>query len=165
MATPYAVRTFRATFLAVLITSFFVSGCKKNGGSGTDVDPRDQYVGTYDGGYQSSIKLATLEFPPETGTTSIVITKGANAKEIYIEVKLNRPFKVTAELEGNGFKVIDRSRDQITVNVNGKATNFEGDFSATGVFDKNQIAITTTTETVQTGSTISRIEAITGTKK
>ncbi|GAB3997300.1 hypothetical protein GCM10028807_42130 [Spirosoma daeguense] len=163
MATQYVVRSFRATFLAILLTSVFVSGCKKNGGS--EVDLRDQYVGTYEGGYQSSIKIATLEFPPETGTTSVIVTKGANPKEIYIEVKLNRPFKVTAELEGNSFTIIDRSRDQVTINVNGKSTNYEGDFRATGVFDKNQIAITTTTETVQTGATISRIEAITGTRK
>ncbi|GAB4050931.1 hypothetical protein GCM10028810_47220 [Spirosoma litoris] len=163
MATSFAVRPFRNALFLVLAIALLTTSCKKSGGA-DGVDPRDQYVGTYVGGFQTSFTVGGVESAPESGTATITITKGSNAKEIYIETTVPRPttLKVTAQLDdtGKAFTVIDRTQDQMSV-LN---KTFTGDFTATGVFDNNQIAITTTTETVQ-GGRISRYESITGTKK
>jgi hypothetical protein len=54
MATSYAIRSFRNALLAIVLVASLTTACKKSGIGGGDVDPRDQYVGTYDGGYQAS---------------------------------------------------------------------------------------------------------------
>lgn len=160
MATSYAVRSFQNIILALVVIGTFTTSCKKSGGADA-VDPRDQYVGAYEGGYQSVIRFGGAELKPETGTTTITVTKSSNSKEIYIDIKGNRPYQVTAELTGASFKVIDRTQDQIYV----QGTTFTGQYSATGTFDKNQFAMSTTTETLQGGTVISRAESIMGTKK
>ncbi|GAB3032890.1 hypothetical protein [Spirosoma pulveris] len=160
MATSYAVRSFRNSILALAFLGLLTTACKKSGGV-DDVDPRDQYIGTYEGGYQSVIRFGGAELKPETGTTTVTVTKSSNAKEIYIDIKGNRPYQVTAELNGASFNVIDRTQDQIYV----QGTTFTGNYSATGVFDKNQFAMSTTTETLQGGTVISRAESIMGVKK
>lgn len=163
MATSYAVRPFRNALFLLLAIGLLTTSCKKNGGT-DNVDPRDQYIGTYVGGFQTSFTVGGVESAPESGTATITITKGSNPKEIYIETNVPRPtaLKVTGQLDdtGKAFTIIDRSQDQMAV-LN---KTFTGDFTATGVFDNNQIAISTTTETVQ-GGRISRYESITGTKK
>jgi hypothetical protein len=163
MATLNAVQSFRNIIVTLLVVSSLTTACKKSG-EGPDVDPRDQYVGTYEGGVSTSLNAGGFEGAPQTGSATIVITKGSGNKELYIDATLSlgrpTPFKVTAELNGANFTVIDRKRDQM--NVLGKTV--DGDFTATGVFENNQIAISTTTETVQ-GGKVTRYEAITGTKK
>ncbi|QJW89563.1 hypothetical protein HNV11_09305 [Spirosoma taeanense] len=161
MATRNAVRSLRNLFVVSLAISALTSACKQSGSSEPEIDPREQYVGTYVGGYQSIIRFGGAELKPESGTISVGVSKGSNPKEIYIDVAANRPYKVTAELNGSNFTVIDRNKDQIFV----QGTTFDGDYKATGVFDQNQIAIATTTESLQGGTLISRSESITGTKK
>ncbi|GAB4022222.1 hypothetical protein EXU85_23335 [Spirosoma sp. KCTC 42546] len=163
MATSYAVRSFRNALFTLLAIGLLTASCKKSGGADA-VDPRDQYVGTYTGGFQTSFTVGGVESAPESGTATIVISKGSNPREFYIDATMPRPqaLKVTAQLDESGktFTVIDRNQDQMSV-LN---KTFTGDFTATGVFENNQIAISTTTETVQ-GGRISRYESISGTKK
>ena len=162
MATHYAVRFLAKPVLALVVIGSLTTACKKSGGS--DVDPRDQYVGTYTGGYQTTFNVGGVESAPESGTTTITITKGTKDREIYIEAAMPRPqpLKVTAQLDdtGKNFTVIDRTQDQMAV----LSKTFTGDFTATGVFDQSQIAISTTTQTVQ-GGRVARYESITGQKK
>ena len=163
MATSYAVRSFCRIVLSLAVVGSLTTACKKS--DGTDgVDPRDQYVGTYTGGFQTTFTVGGVESAPETGTATITITKASDPKQMYVNVKMNRPqpLNVTAQLDdtGKNFTVIDRKQDQMAV-LN---KTFTGDFTATGVLDQNQLAITTTTETVQ-GGRISRYESITGVKK
>lgn len=164
MATRNAFRSLRNLLVAFTVLGLLTTACKKSGSGGSDVDPRDQYVGTYVGGYQTSFTVGGVESAPESGTATISITKGSSPREIYIDVSIPRPqpLKVTAQLDDTGskFTVIDRSQDQMAV-LN---KTFTGDFNATGVFEQNQVVITATTETVQ-GGRISRFESITGTKR
>lgn len=173
MAMPNAVSRFCNLLIAVLLIGSFATACKKSGGSGPEIDPRDQYVGTYEGGegaYNSVITIGTLALSPEKGPASITVTKSANPKEIYIDIA-NRPPKLTAELNGANFTVIDRTSDQITLVVNGQRNVIDGNYTATGVFGKDQasgkdaIVITATTEALQSGTTIKRVESINGTRK
>ncbi|QIP16090.1 hypothetical protein G8759_27370 [Spirosoma aureum] len=169
MANRNAFRSLRTMLVAVTIIGCFTTACKKSS-SGSDVDPRDQYVGTYDGGdkgYQSIITVGAVTFNPEYGTASIVVTKGSNPKELYIESG-QQSYKVTAELDGANFTVIDKSSSQIFIPP---SNTYTGTYKATGVFGvdqasgKNAIAITATTETLKDGSSIRKTEIYTGSRK
>ncbi len=171
MATLNAVRSLRNLLIFTLVVGSLTTACKRSG-SDSDVDPRDQYVGVYEGSagaYNSTIALGTIQFT-ETGITTIKVTKSANPKEIYLDIS-NRPMQVTAELNGSTFTVVDRSSDQINIVFNGQRIVYDGNFNATGVFDKDQasgkdaIVINAVTETLQTGTTVRRTETIVGTRK
>lgn len=171
MATLNVGRSLRNLFVLTLVVGSLATACKQSG-SGSDVDPRDQYVGVYEGGersYQSVLTIGT--FPTEeAGATTIDVSKGASPKELYLNVS-NRIGRVTVELNGADFRVVDRTRDQMTVNINGRSNVLEGAFTATGAFDKDQatgkniIAINAVTETTQFGTTVRRTETIVGTRK
>lgn len=171
MAIPKAVRFLRSFFVFTLVVGSLTTACKKSGSS-SDVDPRDQYIGVYEGGngaYTSTITIGTLPVS-ETGVTAITVTKSANPKEIYLNIT-NRAMTLTAELNGADFTVVDRTTDQMTININGQQNVLEGNFTATGTFGKDQvsgkdvIAINAVTETLRTGTTIRRTESINGTRK
>lgn len=171
MATSHAVRSLRNLFVLTLVVGSLTTACKRSG-SGSDVDPRDQYVGVYegsDGAYNSTITIGT--FPTtERGATSITITKSANPKEIYLAIT-NRAMTLTAELNGTDFTVVDRTSDKMTININGQQNVFDGSFTATGTFGKDPvsgkdvIAINAVTEAQQLGTTIRRTESINGIRK
>ncbi|WP_077133918.1 hypothetical protein [Spirosoma montaniterrae] len=164
MTISTASRSLYRGLLALLVVGTLTTACKKSGGS-DDVDPRDQYVGTYEGGIASSLNVGGFEGTSQTGTSTIIITKGSNPKEILIDTQMSlgrpTPLKVTAELEGSTFRVIDRNKDQMNV----LGVTVEGEFKATGVLEKNQVAITATTEGLRTGAVVKRTEQISGTKK
>ena len=167
MATLCAVRLLRLSFLVLLIGSL-TTACKKSGGT-DDVDPRDQYVGTYvgsDKAYQSVITVGTIPFNPEYGTTNLTVSKGSNPKEIYIEdSKLS--LKVTAELDGVNFTVTDKNSGQIFVPP---SNTYTGPYTATGVLGKEQasgknvIVLTAVTEALKNGTTIRKVETFNGTR-
>ena len=169
MATLNATRSVRHLLMAALVVGSLTTACKKSS-SGSDVDPRDQYVGTYEGGdkgYQSVITLGTLALNPEYGASTIVVTKGSNAKEIYIESS-KQSYKVTAELSGESFTVIDKTTGQIFVPP---SNNYNGAYKATGVFGKDQasgklaIVVTATTETLKDGTAVRKVETYNGVQK
>jgi hypothetical protein len=139
MATSHAVRSFRNLLIAALLIGGLTTACKKSGGSDPDIDPRDQYVGTYSGTYRNTIYIVEDIFgEPKAGTSTITISKGSNPKEIYIEVVTagdrmgDKKLQVTAELDGVNFTVIDKNTD--TIPIGNPVTS---DYTASGVFDPN----------------------------
>ncbi|GAB4022529.1 hypothetical protein [Spirosoma koreense] len=139
MFKSYAVRSLRNLLLAALFISGLTTACKKSGGSDPTVDPRDQYVGTYTGTYRNTIYIVADIFgSPRAGDATATITKGSNAKEIYIELVTagditgDRNLKVTAELDGVNFTVIDKNTDTIPI-----GNPVGSDYTASGVFDPN----------------------------
>ncbi len=172
MATRTAAQSLRNLLIALVVVGSFTTACKKSGGSDPDIDPRDQYVGAYEGGeggYQGTIMYGTLPVSTEKGTAVITVAKSANTKEIYIDI--NSRLKLTAELNGTNFSVIDKNSDQIVVVINGQRNVYESNYSATGVLGKDQatgketIVINTTAEALQQGTTIKRTELIVGLRK
>ncbi len=172
MTASNAGSSLRTLLIALLVVGSLTTACKTSG-SGSDVDPRDQYVGTYEGGdgsYNSAISFASLPPFEEKGKSTITITKSINPKEIYLDIS-NRPLKVTAELNGTKFTVVDRTSDQINVVFNGQQYVYDGNYTATGAFDvdqasgKNLVAINAVTETLQLGTTIRRVETIVAIRK
>ena len=165
-----AIRSYFGVVMALVLLGSLTTSCKKKGGSDADIDPREQYVGTYAGGdrgYQSVIAIGALQFNPEFGPTTITVSKSSNPKEIYIE-SASQALKVTAELTGENFTVIDKNSNQIFVPPN---NNYTGSYKATGVFGKDQtsgnlaIVLTATTETLKDGTAIRKVETYNGTKK
>ena len=166
MNIPYPVRSFLTVLLALGLIGGLTVGCKKSGGSGgSDVDPRDQYVGSYDGAFRITITIVADPQPPEAGTSTINVTKGSNPKEIYIETIYNKSYteKVTAELNGSNFTVIDKKTDQITVNLN----KIDADYNATGAFEAStkKIAYSAVARALRNGTQYTKTYEVTGTMK
>jgi len=169
MAKSYAVRSFCNLLIAIVLVSGLTTACKKSGGSDPDIDPRDQYVATYTGTYRNSIYLVEdLYDEPRAGTSTITVTKGSNPKEIYIEILTagdrtgDRNLKVTAELDGVNFTVIDKNADTIPL-----PRPADSDYSASGVFDPNtkQISYASVARAVRNGLQIRQTYEIVGTRK
>lgn len=161
MNTPYAVRLSRNALMLLLVVGLLTTSCKKSGGS--DLDPRDQYVGTYEGQFRITINIGADALASEGGASTTTITKGANPNEIYLETVYNKSYteKVTAQLDGTNFMVTDKNTDQITINN----TKITSDYNATGVFDKNQFAYSASAKALRNGTQYSKTYEITGTKK
>lgn len=169
MATSSVLRSFRTLLIAALVISGLTTACKKSGGSDPDIDPRDQYVGSYSGTYRNTIYIVEDIFgEPKAGTATATVTKGSNPKEIYIEVLTagdrtgDKNLKVTAELDGVNFTVIDKNTDTIPI---GNAVN--SDYTASGVFDPNtkQISYSSVARALRNGAQYRQTYEIVGTKK
>ena len=164
MTTPYAVRSFRASFLALFVLVSLTTACKKSEGVDA-VDPRNQYVGEYDGGYQASTMVNnSLETNRESGTVKITVSKAQAANQLYLELVFNGAAKqnLTAELTEKSFAVIDKQSESLV--FDGK-TYADAKYTGTGQFVDKTIVINTTVETLQSGITLSRQGSITGTLK
>lgn len=171
MATHYAVRSLRNTFLALVAIGSLTTACKKSDGT-ADVDPRDQFVGTYAGTTRRTFYVSADIFQgPMPGASTTTVTKASNPKEIYIEntIVFNGGFtggytvKATAELDGTNFTVIDKTTDQIDLPSGSVAS----DYTATGVFDTStkQIVYSSTARALRNGAQYSRTDETTGTLK
>ena len=167
MTTSYVARSTRFTLLALLIIGSLVTGCKKSGGTDPDVDPRDQVVGTYNGGFSIVITAGTFAGNPETGTAVSTVTKSSSPKQIVVENNYaNGGYieKVTAELQSDGtYLVIDKKTDQITA----LGKTLDADYTGSAVFDvaSSQFSYTSTARVLQTGTEVKRVNIVTGTKK
>lgn len=165
MAPAYAIRSFRNALLAVVILASLTTACKKSGIGGGDVDPRDQYVGVYEGGYQASNLINnSLESSRESGTLTVTITKSEVANQFYIDLLFNNASsqKLTAEMTNNTFTVIDKQSETLVFDGN---TYPNATYSATGQFVEKDFLLNTVTQTLQSGVTLSRRGSITATKK
>lgn len=165
MVTAYAIHSLRNTLVAVALLISVTTACKKSGLGGADIDPRDQYVGVYEGGYTASTLVNnSLVSNRETGTMKITVTKSEVAKQLYLDLLFNGVTnqKVTAELSDNtAFTIIDKQSD--TIPFDGR--NYQGNYTATGQFVDKVVTLNTVTETLQSSVTLSRRGDITGTKK
>ena len=168
MATYRAVQSLRTTFLALFFVASLTTACKKSGGA-DDVDPRDQYVGTYTGTYRNTIYIVEDIFgEPKSGTSTITVTKGSNPKEIYVEVVTvgdragDKTLKVTAELDGANYTVIDKNTDSIPI-----GNPVSSDYTASGAFDPNtkQASYTSVARGMRNGALYRQTYDVVGTKK
>ncbi|QJD79693.1 hypothetical protein [Spirosoma rhododendri] len=153
----------RPLLFALLTILSLATGCKTSG-SADEVDPRDQYIGTYDGGYQASTFVNnSRESNRETGTVSVAITKTQVANQLYFNITFNGATKqtLTAELNGNAFTIIDKQSESFI--YDGQSIN--GTYKASGQFTDNVLALNTVVENLDGGVTVTRRGAITGTKK
>lgn len=164
MATAHAIRSVRNALAVAALLVTLTTACKKSGLGGADVDPRNQYAGTYEGGYQTATLVNnSLESNRESGKITITVTKSETANQFYLDLLFNGVTnqKLTAELVGNAFTVIDKQSE--TLSFDGK--NYTAKYTATGQFTDKVITLNTVTETLQSGVTLSRRGDISGTKK
>lgn len=167
MATAHATQSVRKALLALALLVSVTTACKKSGLGGADVDPRDQYVGVYDGGYTSTIYInnALPTSDPESGKAQITVTKAQTANQMYVELVFNGSAKqrVTAELTDATFTIIDKQSEPLL--FGGRTYNAK--YTAQGQFVVKEKAFTlnSTAETQQLGVTLTKRGDITGTRK
>lgn len=166
MSTAYAVPSLRNAFLTLLILGSLTTACKKSGGADA-VDPRDQYVGVYDGNYTSTtyINNTLPAADPEAGKVQITVSKAQAANQVYLELLFNSTTKqtVTAELVDATYTIIDKQSEPLV--FGGKT--YDAAYTAQGQFsvqDKS-ISLNTKAETLQLGVTLTKRGDITGFKK
>lgn len=169
MATSNFVYSFRTLLLALLVVGGLMTSCKKSGGSDPEIDPRDQYVGTYTGTYRNTIYVVEdIVSGPKAGTATTTITKGSNPKEIYLEIVTvgdingDKKLNVTADLDGVNFAVIDKNTDVIPL-----PRPLDSDYTASGVFDPSTklFSYSSVARAVRNGAQYRQTYEITGTKK
>ncbi|MEZ0611491.1 hypothetical protein ACAW74_23470 [Fibrella sp. WM1] len=148
--------------LLLFVCAGLFASCKKSGGGDviTPVDPRDRMVGAYAVGYNIRITFAGKELNPESNSGTVTVSKNTQqASQLYIDFDFpGTKERVTAELSGNNFTVVDKKTEAIILN----GTTFTGQYSATG-------QITTNSEFIYTGvsedSGLKKTTTVTGTKK
>lgn len=166
MSTAYAVPSLRNAFLTLLILGSLTTACKKSGGADA-VDPRDQYVGVYDGNYTSTIYVNNTfsAGDPEAGKVQITVSKAQAANQVYLELLFNNTTKqtLTAELTDATYTIIDKGSEPLVF----VGKTYQADYTAQGQFvvqDKS-ITLNTKAETLQQGVTLTKRGDITGFKK
>lgn len=158
----------RNLFYCVLFLGALAS-CKPGGGIGVEIDPRDQYVGTYQGGYSGQVTTGSFVQQIFSGTASIQVEKAASPKEVKLTFIYNQgkaiesTEKLTAELNDRKFTIIDKRVDNVQVGP----TTYELPYVGTGEFvvDRGQIAMTTSAEIERGGTILKKVAGITGEKK
>lgn len=168
MSTAYAVPSLRNAFITLLILGSLTTACKKSGGEAdVVVDPRDQYVGVYDGDYKSTtyINNTLPASDPEAGKVQITVTKAQAANQVYLELLFNSTTKqtLTAELVDATYTIIDKQSEPLS--FGGKT--YDAAYTAQGQFSTQDKSITLNTkaETLQLGVTLTKRGDITGVRK
>jgi len=164
MAFLTIVRSYRNVLMALLVVSTLTTSCKKSGGSDPDIDPREQYVGTYDGDYRITIYIGSDGLTPDVGKINVAVTKASNPKEMYFDMSYDGNVKerVTAELNGDTFTIIDKKTDQITLTPTNRVNS---DYAATGSFTSTQLLLNASANALRNGTQYSKKYDIIATRK
>ena len=167
MATAHAIYSVRKAFAVVAFLISLTTACKKSGLGGADVDPRDQYVGIYDGGYTSTTFInSTLPAnAPEAGKVEVTVSKTQTVNQLYVELLFNGTTKqmLTVELTDATFRVIDKQTEPLT--FGGKTYNAAYTAQGQFVVKDKVFTLNTVAETLQQGVTLTKRGDITGTRK
>lgn len=158
----------KRNFLYFLFLLGVLASCKTKDITEVEVDPRDQYIGTYQGGYQGQITTGSFVTQIFSGSALISVEKAAAAKEMKMTFTYNKgqqfeyTEKLTAEMTDNKFTIIDKRTENVTLGP----TTYELPFKGSGEFTATkQIAMTTSAEIMRDGTTLKKVSGITGEKK
>lgn len=167
MAPPHAIHSVCKALLAVALLVSVTVACKKSGIGGADVDPRDQYIGTYEGTYRTTtlINNTLPATAPETGKAQVTVSKAQPANQVYLEILFNGATKqaLTAELTDATFTIIDKQSEPFPFG----GQTYTAKYTAQGQFvikDKTFV-MNTVAETLAQGVTLTKRGDINGTKK
>jgi hypothetical protein len=158
----------KPNFLYCVLLLGALASCKQLAGQEAVIDPRDQYVGTYQGGYSGQITTGPFVSQIFSGSTVITVEKAPAAKEVTLTFVYNKggayenTEKLTAELTDRKFVIIDKRVEKVVV---GPST-YDLPYTGTGEFtEKSQFAMTTSAEIERSGTILKKVAGITGEKK
>ncbi len=159
----------KLNFLYIALLLGVLASCKQSGGADDVlIDPRDQYVGTYQGGYTGQTTSGPFPLSIFSGPALITVEKAAAPKEVTLTFVYNKgqafenTEKLTAELTDRKFTIIDKRTEIVTVGP----TTYELPYTATGEFtETSKIAMTTSAEIERGGTILKKVAGITGEKK
>ncbi|MFC5408181.1 hypothetical protein ACFPMF_02580 [Larkinella bovis] len=154
--------------MRIIVTLFIlllsVSACKKGGSAAEDVDPREQYLGTYDIDYTSktSVTPGWPTYSEDSGKGSLTFAKGDAANEL----------RMTVEFPGFSTEtdIVKLSGSQFTMSKNRGSILFgnkkyDGEFVGTGLFEGKNVTLTTVTKVSQDGSLLQWTQSYKGLKR
>lgn len=159
----------KPNFLYCVLLLGALASCKQSGGGmDAQIDPRDQYVGSYQGGYSGQVTTGSFVSSIFSGSALITVEKATAPKEVTLTVVYNKgqafenSEKLTAELTARKFVIIDKRIEKVTSGP----TTYELPYTATGEFtEKSQFVMTTSSEIERGGTTLKKVAGITGEKK
>ncbi|GAB3324773.1 hypothetical protein GCM10027299_22210 [Larkinella ripae] len=146
--------------LFILVLS--ISACKKGGSSAEEVDPREQYVGTYDIDYSSTtVILPSIKFNEETNKGTIAFTKGEGANEMSMVISFPN-FSATeiVKLSGTQF-TMNRTRDKMPFGNK----IYDAEFTGSGTFEGRNLTLTSITKLNEGGTVVQWNRAYKGLKR
>ncbi|GAB3271734.1 hypothetical protein GCM10027347_43180 [Larkinella harenae] len=128
--------------LFILVLS--ISACKKGGSGSEDVDPREQYLGTYDVDYTTTTALAGFpEYGEGSGKASLTFAKGDATNELRMTIEFPGFSAKTEMVKLNGTQfTMNKTRN--TMIINGKS--YEGEFTGTGLFEGRNVTVSMITK-------------------
>ena len=158
----------KLNFLYCLLLFSVLASCKQGIGAEAEIDPRDQYVGTYQGGYSGQVTTGPFVSQIFSGSAVITVEKAPAPKEVMLTFVYNKgqafenTEKLTAELNARKFTIIDKRIEK----VSSGPTTYELPYTAIGEFtEKNQFVMTTSAEIERAGTILKKVAGITGEKK
>jgi hypothetical protein len=146
--------------LFILLLS--VSACKKDSDA-ENVDPRDQYLGTYDVDYSSKTVIASaIDFSEDSGKGNITFTKGDAPNELKMAVIFDGFSSTTdvVKLSGTAF-TMTRTRDQLSF---GNKV-YDAEFAGSGLFEGKNMTLTSVTKMNQSGTVVQWTRTYKGLKR
>jgi hypothetical protein len=146
--------------LFILALSF--SSCKKDGSGAENVDPREQYLGTYDIDYSSKTIIGAIDFNEDSGKGTLTFVKGDAANELKMTTEFTNFSKTTdvVKLDGTKFTV-SRTRNQMTLGNK----QYDGEFLATGLFEGRLVTVTSVTTVNQNGTVVKWTQSYKGMRR
>lgn len=158
----------KPNFLYCVLLLGALASCKQLAGKEAEIDPRDQYVGTYQGGYSGQVTTGPFVSQIFSGSATITVEKAASLKEVALTFVYNKgqafesTEKLTAELTDRKFVIIDKRIEK----VSSGPTTYDLPYTGTGEFtEKNQFVMTTSAEIERSGTILKKVAGITGEKK
>lgn len=140
-----------------LMLLFALTGCKKT----DDVDPRDQYLGTYNVTVNSLAGYVNLGIQTTSSAANdvLIVTKDSNPEHLVFTFN---QIRFTAQLSnGNKFTILPKTVPAQTSKGEQYSIGYTGD----GAFSENYITGNINSEATVSGYTAKSINAIKGARK
>jgi hypothetical protein len=144
-----------------LLFLVFVFSCKSK--DKDNVNPREQFIGTYDVAYTASTQIGTLPFNPnETGNGQIVISAGNAADELKFDISFPAYTEtIMGKLSGSTV-VWEKQKDVLKIG----SGSYDADYTASGEFRGANLNINARAETTTPdGTKIVKTSVFNGIKK
>jgi hypothetical protein len=139
-----------------LIVVFFIlvvgiSSCKKSDSEADNVDPREQYLGSYDIDYTSktSVTPGFPEFSEDQGEGGVItFTKAEASNELNMTIEFPGFSKSTDVVKLSGTKfTINRTRNKMIFGNK----EYDGEYMGSGLFEGKTLTVTAVTKLTPSG--------------
>ena len=150
----------KPTILLSFLLLFGLTACKKDN-SDPDVDPRQQYLGTFAINYSSTTTVGGQPNGSDSGQGSITFSPGSATDELQMVINFpNYADSVVAKINDSQF-TLERTRNKVQY----LGQTYDGEYIGTGSISGQTLMVNATTRANANGSDIIWTQLYKGTKQ